>query len=93
MLAFIGIEGEYQIVKNKDFGKRRLTWRTFSNILLFHVSDIAKTGSIIEPEQGTEKTAMLSALLFYYLEKTLLKQMLKQKKKSELLVNVLLKNT
>lgn len=64
LLASIGIEGEHQIVKNKDFGKRRLTWRTFSNILLFHVSDIAKTGSIIEPEQGTEKTAMLSALLF-----------------------------
>ena len=89
LLASIGIEGEYQIVKNKDFGKRRLTWRTFSNILLFHVSDIAKTDSIIEPEQGTEKTVMLFALL----EKTLLKQMLKQKKKSEQLVNVLLKNT
>lgn len=64
LLATIGIEGEHQIVKNKDFEKRRLTWRSFLSVLLFHVSDIARTTSVIEPEQGTEKTAMLSALLF-----------------------------
>lgn len=64
LLASIGIEGEHQIVKNKDFDKRRLTWRTFLSALLFHVTDIAKETSVIEPEQGTEKTAMLSALLF-----------------------------
>lgn len=64
LLYSIGIEEEHQIIKNKNFDKRRLTWRTFSNILLFHVTDIAKSTSIIEPEQGTEKTAMLSSLLF-----------------------------
>lgn len=64
LLTSIGIEGEHQIVKNKDFDKRRLTWRTFLNMLLFHVAEIAKDTSVIEPEQVTEKTAMLSALLF-----------------------------
>lgn len=64
LLASIGIEEPHQIVKNKDFDKRRLTWRSFLSVLLFHVADIARTTSVIEPEQGTEKTAMLSALLF-----------------------------
>ncbi len=64
LLASIGIDDEHQIVKNKNFEKRRLTWRTFLGILLFHVVDIAKSTSVIEPDQGTEKTAFLSALLF-----------------------------
>lgn len=64
LLSSIGIDGEHQIVKNKNFDKKRLTWRTFLHILLFHVSEIAKETSVIEPEQGTEKTALLSALLF-----------------------------
>lgn len=64
LLAAIGIEEEHLVIKNKNFEKKRLTWRTFLHILLFHVSDIAKETSVIEPEQGTEKTAMLSALLF-----------------------------
>lgn len=64
LLASIGIDGEHLIVKNKNFDKKRLTWRTFLHILLFHVADIAKESSIIEPEQATEKTALLSALLF-----------------------------
>ena len=64
LLNSIGVEGEHQIVINKDFTKRRLTWRTFLHILLLYVSDIAKETSVIEPEQGTEKTPLLSSLLF-----------------------------
>ena len=64
LLSAIGIEGEHKIVSNKDFNKRRLTWRTFIHILLFHVSEIAKETSVIEPELGTEKTPFLSSLLF-----------------------------
>lgn len=64
LLSSIGIDGEHKIVKNKNFEKKHLTWRTFQHILLFHVTDIAKETSIIEPEQVTEKTALLSALLF-----------------------------
>ena len=64
LLNSIGIEGEHFVIKNKNFEKKRLTWRTFLHVLLFHVNDIAKESSIIEPEQATEKTALLSALLF-----------------------------
>lgn len=64
LLASIGISEEHQIVKNKNFEKRRLTWRTFIGLMLFNVQDIAKETSVIEPEQATEKTAFLSALLF-----------------------------
>ena len=64
LLNAIGIEGEHKIVSNKDFKKKRLTWRTFIHILLFHVSEISKESSVIEPEQGTEKTPFLSSLLF-----------------------------
>lgn len=64
LLASIGIEGDHQIVKNKNFDKKRLTWRTFLHILLCQVADIAKETSIIEPEQSTDRTALLSALLF-----------------------------
>ena len=64
LLASIGIEEEHQIVKNKDFQKQRLTWRTFLDILLFKVDDIVRDSSAIEPVQYAEKTAMLSSLLF-----------------------------
>lgn len=64
LLASIGIKEEHKVVKNKDFETKRLTWRTFINILIFHVIDIARTNSVIEPEQKVEKTGMLSALLF-----------------------------
>ena len=74
LLASIGIEGEHQIIKNKNFEKRRLTWRTFLRVLLFHVTDIAKSTSIIEPEQAVEKTSMLSALLFLFFGKEFTEQ-------------------
>lgn len=64
LLYSIGIENEHTIVVNQYFEKKRLTWRTFIDLLLFSVQDIAKETSIIEPDQGTEKTAFLSALLF-----------------------------
>lgn len=51
LLDSIGIEGEHFVIKNKNFEKKRLTWRTFLHVLLFHVADIAKEKSIIEPEQ------------------------------------------
>lgn len=64
LLDSIGIEGEHFVIKNKNFEKKRLTWRTFLHVLLFHVADIAKEKSIIEPEQATDRTALLSALLY-----------------------------
>lgn len=64
LLAAIGINDEHQIVKNKEFQKQRLTWRSFLGLLLFKVDDIVRESSVIEPVQYAEKTAMLSSLLF-----------------------------
>lgn len=64
LLNAIGIEESHDIIKNKNFDRRHLTWRTFLSLLLFKTLDIAKETSVIEPEQGTERTAFYSALLF-----------------------------
>lgn len=63
LLASIGIEDEQLIYKNKYYETQKLTWRTILPLLLFSVTDIAKETSVIEPTQGTEKTAFLSSFL------------------------------
>lgn len=63
LLSSIGIEDEQYIYKNKYFDTQKMSWRTILPLLLFSVTDIVKETSVIEPTQGTEKTAFLSSLL------------------------------
>lgn len=63
LLASIGIEDTQYIYKNKHYDTQRMSWRTILPLLLFHVTDIVKESSVIEPTQGTEKTAFLSSFL------------------------------
>ena len=63
LLASIGIEDDQYIYKNKYFDTQKMSWRTILPLLLFSVTDIVKETSVIEPTQGTEKTAFLSSLL------------------------------
>lgn len=63
-LKLLGIDGEPMIVKNSDFERKHLTWRTMLQMLLIHEEDIARSSSIVVPEQHTEKTLFLSALLY-----------------------------
>lgn len=63
-LKLLGIDGEPMIVKNSDFEKKHLTWRTLLNLIYINENDIGKSESIIVPEQYTEKTLFLSALLY-----------------------------
>ena len=63
LLASIGIEDDQFIYKNKYFDTQKMSWRTILPLLLFSVNDIVKETSVIEPTQGTEKTAFLSSLL------------------------------
>lgn len=63
LLASVGIEDEQYIYKNKYFDTQKMSWRTILPLLLFSVTDIVKETSVIEPTQGTEKTAFLSSLL------------------------------
>ncbi|MDD3888741.1 MAG: AAA family ATPase [Syntrophomonadaceae bacterium] len=63
-LQLIGIEDEHHIIKNSRFERQRLTWRTFSHMLLIKETNIFQEHSIIIPKQNTASTAALSALLF-----------------------------
>jgi len=63
-LKLIGIDGEHLIVSNKDFEKKRLTWKTLMRMFYINEDEIAQSESIIEPVQYVEKTLFLSALLF-----------------------------
>jgi len=63
-LKLLGIEGEPMIPKNSDFERKHLTWRTLLQMLLIHETDIARSTSIVVPEQHIEKTLFFSALLY-----------------------------
>jgi hypothetical protein len=63
-LKLLGIDGEPMIAKNSDFERKHLTWRTIQQMLLIPEDDIARSASIVVPEQHTEKTLFLSALLY-----------------------------
>lgn len=63
-LKLIGIDGEPMIPKNTDFVKKHLTWRTLLNMIYITEKDIVRPESIVVPEQYTEKTLFLSALLY-----------------------------
>lgn len=63
-LKLLGIDGEPMIVKNSDFEKKHLTWRTLLNLIYINENDIGKSESVIVPEQYTDKTLFLSALLY-----------------------------
>ena len=63
-LKLIGIDGEPMIPKNTDFVKKHLTWRTLLSMVYITEKNIVRPESIVVPEQYTEKTLFLSALLY-----------------------------
>jgi len=56
-LRLIGIEGEHQIVKNKDFSTRSLTWRTFVHMFLIKETEVFQEESILLPKVPQDRTA------------------------------------
>ena len=63
-LKLIGIDGEPMIPKNSDFVKKHLTWRTLLSLIYVPEKEIVRPESVVVPEQYTEKTLFLSALLY-----------------------------
>lgn len=82
LLASIGIDDEQYIYKNKYFDTQKMSWRTILPLLLFSVTDIVKETSVIEPAQGTEKTAFFLHYCYCLMAKNLQRLILKPKKKS-----------
>ena len=63
-LRLIGIDEEHKVPANKNYDKKRLTWKTLGSLRFLDEDDIGRAESIIEPVQVVEKTLFLSSLLF-----------------------------
>lgn len=64
LLSLLGIEDDCMIIRNSRFDRQRLTLRTFLYLCIAEQTPIQKMTSILLPEQKTQRTAALSALLF-----------------------------
>ena len=64
LLSLLGIEDDCMIIKNSRFDRQRLTLRTFLYLCIAEQTPIQKMTSILLPEQKTQRTVALSALLF-----------------------------
>lgn len=63
-LKLMGIEGQPMLASNKRFTKKRLTWNNLMRMFYIDEKEICRESSIIEPTQYTEKTLLLSSILF-----------------------------
>lgn len=64
LLFLLGIEEDCMIIKNSRFDRQRLTLRTFLYLCIAEQTPIQTMESILLPEQKTQRTAALSALLY-----------------------------
>lgn len=64
LLKLLNINEYHEIVKNSNYEKRSLTWRTFSSAFFIDEDSIISEQTPLIPIQFTEKTAFLSALIF-----------------------------
>lgn len=64
LLKLIDINEHHDIIKNKSYEKKSLTWRIFSDAFFIDETRMISERSILLPEQATEKTSFLSALIF-----------------------------
>lgn len=64
LLKLINITGYHEIVKNSNYKKQSLTWRTFSSAFFIDEDSIILEQSPLLPTQYTERTSFLSALIF-----------------------------
>lgn len=64
LLKLINIFEHHEIVKNSNYKKQSLTWRTFSSAFFINEDSIISEQSPLLPIQYTERTPFLSALVF-----------------------------
>lgn len=63
-LRLMGIEDQPELAFNARSVRRRMTWNNLMRIFYIAENDICRESSIIEPAQYTEKTLLLSAILY-----------------------------
>lgn len=62
-LQLLGIDDDYQIIKNEDFKRQKLTWRTLAPSTLIPQDRVNTSASVLFPGETTQRTAFLSSLL------------------------------
>lgn len=65
LLKLCGIDEEIYIAKNKKWETQRLTWRTLRHLFMVDESQISGQASILDAQQATARTGMLSAFLYF----------------------------
>ena len=63
-MRLMGIEGEPKVGANVRSDKKRLTWNNLMRLFYIDEQEICREKSIIEPVQYTEKTLLLSSILY-----------------------------
>jgi len=64
-LSLIGINEKYSIIKNEDFKKQTLTWRTFQHMFMLTETKIISEQSALLPQNNpSSNTAAISSLIF-----------------------------
>lgn len=63
-LRLIGIKEQHSIIKNEQFEKQSLTWRTFIHMFFLSEQRIIEEKSILLPVTPNANTAAISAFLF-----------------------------
>lgn len=63
-LSLIGIDEMHEIIGNERFGKKVLSWRTFSHMFMLTETKIISENSAILSERYTNNTAELTSLIF-----------------------------
>lgn len=64
LLRLIGFTERVEILKNENWEKNNLTFRTFSHTFVIKENDVSKEESILAPEQNTSATSFKSALIY-----------------------------
>lgn len=63
-LSLIGMDNVPLIIRNENFDRRRLTWRTLISLYYMSETDVVEDEPVILPTQSTAKTSFLSSLLY-----------------------------
>lgn len=63
-MRLMGIDGEPNVGANVRSDKKRLTWNNLMRLFYIDEQEICREKSIIEPVQYTEKTLLLSSILY-----------------------------
>lgn len=65
-LKLIGINEDIMLVYNKNFEKRRMTWKTFMKLIYLNEDNVCSSKSFLELMESTSKTLFLSSLLYLF---------------------------